>query len=116
MRGHLTALFRRYDLPESILADNGPPWGAGGVVGRYTALEVWLLRFGIRLRHGRPSHPQTQGKDERFHRTLDVELLQGRHFLDLAHCQSRFVPWRHSYNHERPHEALGLAVPAARYR
>lgn len=115
VRDHLSTLFGRYGLPEAILADNGPPWGAGGALGCYTALEVWLLRLGIRLLHGRPYHPQTQGKDERFHRTLDVELLQGRLFADLAQCQSRFDPWRECYNHERPHEALGLAVPASRY-
>ena len=66
--------------------------------------------------HGRPYHPQTQGKEERFHRTLKAEVLQGRTFADLGECQRRFDPWREVYNHRRPHEALGLAVPASRYR
>jgi Integrase core domain len=66
--------------------------------------------------HGRPYHPQTQGKDERFHRTLAAEVLQGQSFADVAMCQRRFDGWRSVYNHERPHEALGLAVPASRYR
>src|SRR6202051_3738427 len=58
VQGHLTALFRRYGLPAAMLADNGSPWGGSGAQG-YTAFEVWLLRVGIRLHHGRPYHPQT---------------------------------------------------------
>jgi transposase InsO family protein len=114
--GHLTALFRRYGLPEQILCDNGPPWGTAGSQQRYSGLGVWLLRLGVRVSHGRALHPQTQGKEERFHRTLKAEVIQGRMFENLIICQRRFDPWREVYNHERPHEALGLAVPASRYR
>src|SRR5919206_1923662 len=106
VRAHLTALFRRYGLPDAILADNGAPWGGSGAQG-YTAFEVWLLRLGIPLHHGRPYHPQTQGKDERFHRSLDVEVLQLHRFADLPLCQTAFDTWRQVYNTERPHEALG---------
>jgi hypothetical protein len=74
------------------------------------------MRLGIAVRHGRPWHPQTQGKDERFHRSLKAEVLAGKSFADLAHCQAAFDRWRPVYNRERPHEALGLAVPAERYR
>jgi transposase InsO family protein len=116
VRGHLTAVFRRYGLPERVLCDNGPPWGTAGSDRRYTALGVWLLKLGVGVGHGRAYHPQTQGKDERFHRTLQAEVIQGRAFADLPDCQRRFDPWREVYNHERPHEALGLAVPASRYR
>ena len=116
----LSTLFRRYGLPGAILCDNGSPWGATGHVGRLavqrSALEVWLMRLGVAALHGRPRHPQTQGKDERFHRTLDVEVLQGRHFKDLAECQGAFNAWRPIYNEQRPHEALCLAVPASRYQ
>jgi transposase InsO family protein len=112
---HLTAVFRRFGLPDRILCDNGSPWGASGE-SSYTELGVWLLRLGISIRHGRPYHPQTQGKDERFHRTLSVEVLQGQHFADLTVCQGRFDLWREIYNTQRPHEALGLDVPANRYR
>jgi len=115
VRGQLERLFRRYGLPDAILADNGPPWGATSHPDSYTALEVWLLRLGVRLLHGRPRHPQTQGKEERFHRTLDLEVLQGRRFAGLEHCQRAFDAWRRVYNHERPHDALALAVPASRY-
>ncbi len=110
----LSDLFRRYGMPERILADNGSPWGSSPQH-RYTQLGVWLLRLGIGLIHGRPYHPQTQGKDERFHRTLKAELLRWEQFKDLAHCQKRFDEWRDIYNLERPHEALEMKTPASRY-
>jgi transposase InsO family protein len=115
VRSHLTTLFRRYGLPERILCDNGSPWGAGSE-SPYTTLTVWLLRLGIGVSHGRPYHPQTQGKDERFHRTLNAEVLQGQTFRDLEASQRRFDGWRPIYNHERPHESLDMAAPASRYR
>ncbi|UFN48376.1 IS481 family transposase [Roseomonas sp. OT10] len=120
VQARLSEVFRRYGLPAAILCDNGSPWGACGQLGRLpvqrSAFEVWLMRLGVATRHGRPRHPQTQGKDERFHRSLDVEVLQGRHFADLEACQRAFQAWRPVYNEQRPHEALGLAVPASRYQ
>ena len=111
----LVRIFRRYGLPLTMLMDNGSPWGDPGCEG-HTRFTVWLMRLGIATSHGRPYHPQTQGKDERFHRSLKAEVLNGKSFADLAHCQHAFDRWRPIYNHERPHEALGLAVPADRYR
>jgi transposase InsO family protein len=111
----LTRSFRRYGLPEQMLMDNGAPWGsdADHVL---TPLTLWLIRLGIRVAHIRPYHPQTQGKDERFHRSLLAELIAQRHFRDLPHCQRHFDRWREIYNLERPHEALQMQVPAQRYR
>jgi transposase InsO family protein len=114
VREHLSEAFRRYGLPWRMLMDNGSPWGDDGS-NPYTAFTVWLLRLGIGVSHGRPYHPQTQGKDERFHRTLAAEVLR-EPLRDLAHGQQRFDRWRTVYNHERPHEALGMAVPASRYQ
>jgi transposase InsO family protein len=114
VRARLVPVFRRYGLPFAMLMDNGPPWGDGGC-SSHTIFTVWLMRLGVRVTHGRPLHPQTQGKDERFHRTLKVELLNNRTFRDLPECQHAFDHWRHIYNHERPHEALALATPAERY-
>jgi len=114
-RQRLIAIFRRYGLPDAMLMDNGAPWGDSGG-GPFTAFTVWLLRLGVRVSHGRPFHPQTQGKDERFHRTLKAEVLSGRHFADLAACQAAFDRWRPIYNHQRPHQALDLATPGERYR
>lgn len=111
----LSSAFRLYGLPESMLMDNGSPWG-NDRQNPWTELTVWLLRLGIRVLHGRPYHPQTQGKEERFHRTLRAEVLQGRIFADLEESQKRFDDWRPVYNFERPHEALDLAVPGSRYQ
>lgn len=118
VKQHLEQLFRQYGLPQAILCDNGSPWGSGW--SGYPELElteliVWWIRLGIQPHHGRPAHPQTQGKDERFHRTLNVELLQGRSFSDLADCQRHFDPWRDRYNLLRPHEALNLDPPVRHY-
>ena len=115
VRDQLTGVFECYGLPEGMLMDNGSPWGDSG--GRpFTSLTVWLLRLGVHVSHGRPYHPQTQGKDERFHRTLKAEVLRGRQFVDLADCQRAFDDWRHRYNQERPHQAINMATPAERYQ
>ncbi len=114
VQGHLTALFAVHGLPGTILCDNGSPWAGSGP--EHTMLTVWLLRLGVRVIHGRPFHPQTQGKDERFHRTLKADLLARHDWPDLGKAQERFDAYRRLYNHDRPHEALGLAVPASRYR
>lgn len=113
----LTGVFRRYGLPWRMTMDNGFPWGVylGGRC-RWTRFTVWLLRLGVRVSHSRPFHPQTQGKDERFHRTLKVELLRDYAWRDLHECQKRFEHWRDQYNCQRPHEALQMQVPATRYR
>lgn len=112
----LIPIFRKYGVPQAIYADNGPPFGAMHSPGRHTRLTAWLMRQGIRVIHGTPHHPQGRGKEERFHRTLKLELLQDRHFDNLDHSQRQFDPWRQMYNHERPHESLEMDVPASRYR
>lgn len=115
VRGQLVPIFRCYGLPLGMLMDNGAPWGDAGYQ-PHTVFTAWLMRLGVRVIHCRPFHPQTQGKDERFHRSLKAEVLNGRSFRDLADCQRAFDRWRHIYNHERPHEALAMATPAERYR
>jgi transposase InsO family protein len=114
VQAHLIGAFRVQGLPEGLLWDNGAPWGSGG--SEHTALDVWLLRLGVRVHHGRPYHPQTQGKEERFHRTLQAEVLARGGWSDCAHVQKSFDQWRPVYNLQRPHEALGLATPVQRYR
>jgi transposase InsO family protein len=111
----LTHTFERYGLPDAMTMDNGAPWGSDPSHPG-TALTLWLMRLNIRITHSRPYHPQTQGKDERFHRTLKAEVLCGPPFGDFDYAQQRFDAWREVYNFERPHEALGQQVPASRYR
>ena len=95
--------------------DNGSPWGSSNKPA-HTHFTVWLLRLGVAVSHSRPHHPQTQGKDERFHRTLQAELLRYVVLQNLVQCQFEFDRWRDLYNCQRPHEALGMLVPATRYR
>lgn len=116
VQAQLTRIFRHYGLPEAMVMDNGSPWGYGRDQEAFTELGVWLIRLGVRVLHSGPGHPQTHGKNERFNRTLKVELLQGRLFRDLEHCQGCFDQWRHGYNLERPHEALGMKTPAQCYQ
>jgi len=111
----LKGMFRRYGLPLRITADNGSPWGNSNGEG-FTALRAWLVRIGVSLSYSRPYHPQTQGKDERFHRTLKAELLVRQSFDSLTSAQDAFDRWRDRYNLVRPHEALGLEPPVSRYR
>jgi transposase InsO family protein len=116
VKTQLMRLFRCYGLPERILCDNGAPWGTAGSGTVATQLSVWLLSLGVAVSHGRPYHPQTQGKEERFHRTLVAEVLDAHTFLDRAACQTAFDRFRTCYNEERPHEALGLVPPVRWYQ
>jgi len=115
VRQHLIAAFCRYGLPERLITDNGSPWG-DGPGSPFTPLGVWLIEHGIKISHSRPYHPQTMGKDERFHRSLKAEVLSAPPFADIAAAQHAFERWRTVYNTQRPHEALELAVPASRYQ
>lgn len=120
VRKTLINVFRKYGLPYKILTDNGSPWGPSGKESEerphvYTELEKWLIQLNVKLIHGRPYHPQTQGKDERFHRTLKQELIDHEQFHDIIHCQKRFNLWRDKYNFIRPHEAINLKTPSDLY-
>jgi hypothetical protein len=112
---HLIDVFRKYGLPVRMLMDNGPPWGSDSST-KFTKLTVWLMRLGIKIIHSRPYHPQTAGKDERFHRTLKAEVINYCENKFINQCQVVFDDWRNVYNTERPHEALGMNTPVSRYR
>jgi transposase InsO family protein len=114
VQSHLETTFRRYGLPEAIFVDNGSPWGDSSGQ-RWTRLGVWLLKLGVDVLHSRPYHPQSRGKNERFHRTLKAEVFAFKRFRDLAEVQCAFNAWRTVYNLERPHQALDQEVPASRY-
>lgn len=116
VKRHLMPVFATYGLPEAILVDNGPPWGSGYRRQPHTRFTAWLMSHGVRVSHGQPYHPQTRGKDERFHRSLDVEVIASRSWLDIIEYQSGLNDWQVVYNQERPHEALDYAVPASRYQ
>jgi transposase InsO family protein len=111
----LTQTFRRYGLPDAFYVDNGSPWSDSSGA-RWTALQVWLLKLGVEVIRARPYHPQGRGKNERFHRSLKAEVLALRRFKGIDDLQRALDAWRHVYNAERPHEGIGMMVPASRYR
>jgi transposase InsO family protein len=115
VKTHLETTFHRYGLPEAMFVDNGGPWGYTREE-PWTRLGVWLLKLGVGLIHSRPYHPQSRGKNERFHRTLKAEVFAFERFRTLAAVQGALDHWRAVYNLDRPHEALGQHVPASRYR
>jgi len=113
----LVSAFERYGLPLRINADNGPPWGTPKQPSQgITKLTMWLIRLGIQISHSRPAHPQTNGKIERFHRTLKNEVISGNNFADLQKVQMAFDEWRQIYNTERPHEGIEMRTPVTRYQ
>jgi transposase InsO family protein len=111
----LEKTFRAYGLPAAFYVDNGPPWG-GGMPGQLTPLGIWLLKHEVRVIHAKPYSPESRGKNERLHRSFKAEVLSGKPLADLGHAQRAFDHWRGVYNHQRPHQALGMQVPASRYQ
>lgn len=110
----LISVFKEYGMPFSFLCDNGNPWGTPQSMG-YTCFEVWLMELGILTLHGRPLHPQTQGKDESFNRSMTRELLKHSSFENLEDADRQFQIYRDFYNNKRPHHSLNLKVPGEIY-
>lgn len=108
-----TEVFQEYGMPDSILSDNGAQFA--GFKKGYTQFEKWLMDLDILPIHGRIKHPQTQGKIERFHRTMKQELLNHTQIADIEDAQRKFCVWRDKYNNVRPHEALGMKTPGEIY-
>lgn len=90
----LQGIFERYGLPARINSDNGSPWGSPSAPGSLSSLDVWMIRLGLRSTHSAPYHPQTNGKIERFHRSLKAEVLRGRTFDSLAQAQEAMQRWQ----------------------
>jgi len=109
----LDSAFLEFGLPAALRSDGGPPFASTGP-GRLTALSVWVLRLGIRIEIIAPGQPQQNGRLERLHRTLKAETASPP-AADFAAQQRVFDVWRGEYNHERPHEALGMRRPATVY-
>lgn len=107
------AAFCEYGLPDSILSDNGAQFA--GFRHGFTQFEKWLMNLDILPIHGRIKHPQTQGKIERFHRTMKYELLNHKTFDTVSDADKALQDWGFKYNHLRPHEALGMRCPAEVY-
>ena len=106
-------LFRTYGLPERIRSDNGQPF-ASCALGRLSQLSVWWLRLGVRPELIQPASPHQNGRHERMHRDLKAETTRPA-APSLSAQQRRFDAFRHTFNEQRPHEALGQRRPAALY-
>jgi transposase InsO family protein len=110
----MLALFHRYGLPRVLRMDNGAPFGALGPRG-WSRLSASWVKLGIRLEYGRPRCPQDNAEHEQMHRVLKRRTTRPASVHAQAQ-QRRFERWRQWYNHDRPHESLGMQVPASRYR
>jgi transposase InsO family protein len=106
-------IFGEFGLPDSMLSDNDQIFHGNKGPSQF---EARLMRLGIDILHGRPYHPQTQGKVERLNGTLQRDLLRNGYFRSAEELQAGFDRFRHEYNYERPHEALAMDVPGNRYR
>lgn len=112
----LWELFGEFGLPTSILCDNA--FGSNFTIPKTTSwFDARLIRLGIRPLHGRPYHPQTQGKVERLNGTLQREVWPHVRRDSVAHFEDDVNRWRSDvYNLVRPHEALGDRPPLSRFR
>jgi hypothetical protein len=110
VREQLQEAFERCGVPEAILMDHGSPWWSAQAPSGQTHLSVWLMRQGIRLYWSGIRHPQTQGKVERFHGSL--QRAWQRRGVPQQNAQAWLDAYRWEHNHVRPHEALGMQTPA----
>ena len=114
VQDRLESTFRSCGVPDAMLMDHGVPWWNVNSAGGWTKLSVWMMRAGIRLYFSRYRHPQTQGKVERFHGSLEMARRR-RAQPEPAQVTAWLDQFRHEYNHVRPHEALEMATPASRW-
>lgn len=112
----LVRTFERYGVPQAMLMDRGSTWWSTTNGYGLTWLSVRLIEQGIGLCYGQVHHPQTQGKVERFHRTLDQAIRHRGKPHQMTAWPAALEEFRQSYNEQRPHEALGMKRPIERYR
>lgn len=113
-RGEFKKLFVRHGLPRVIRVDNGAPFGATGALG-LTRLSAWWVKLGIRVEFTAPGHPEQNGAHEQLHRVYQEEVLEPV-AASLRAQRLRTKRWVKQYNEGRPHEGLGMEVPAKCYR
>jgi transposase InsO family protein len=112
----LEGYFREHGVPLSILMDHGSPWFSTTNQHGLTWVSVWLLKQGVVLRYSGIGHPQTQGKVERFHQTLKARTRHRGAPTTMGEWHRWAMDFRHEYNYERPHEALGMKTPGEVYQ
>lgn len=116
VRRALEEAFGECGLPEAMLMDHGTPWWNTNAAGGWTQLTVWLMKQGIRCWFSGVRHPQTQGKVERFHGSLEAARRRRGLPAEEGQRQAWLDAFRQEYNQVRPHEALGMKTPASVWR
>jgi len=114
VREQMESAFSECGVPDAMLMDHGTPWWNARAPTGATWLTVWLMQQGIELHWSGYRHPQTQGKVERFHGSL--QRAQLRRGIPDQQRQQWLDEYRLEYNHVRPHEALGMQTPASRWQ
>ena len=109
-------VFERYGKPRQMLMDHGTPWWSSRNGWGLSSLSVFLIEQDIELIFGRVAHPQTQGKVERFPRTLSRSMIHQGLPQKWEQWQERYDEFVERYNKLRPHEGLGMKRPAECYR
>ena len=102
--------FQEFGLPRAIRTDNGVPFASAHALYGLSKLSVWWLRLGIQIERIRPGHPEQNGRHERMHLTLKQEATKPA-AANALQQQARFDTFIAQFNHERPHQALGMKVP-----
>src|SRR5438067_2125761 len=108
------AAFKEFGLPKAIRTDNGVPFASPNAIYGLSKLSVWWLRLGIQIERIKPGHPQQNGRHERMHLTLKKDATKPA-APNVLQQQARFDAFVEQYNQERPHQALGMKVPADVY-
>lgn len=108
--------FKEVGVPQAMLMDHGTPWFSTQNQQGLTWVAVWLIKQGVVLKYSGVGHPQTQGKVERFHRTLKSRTKQRGVPATMSEWSCWAEEFRREYNHERPHESLNMKTPAEVYR
>jgi len=106
--------FKEFGLPGMIRTDNGVPFASAHALYGLSKLSVWWLRLGIQIERIKPGHPQQNGRHERMHLTLKKDATKPA-APNVLQQQARFDAFLTQYNQERPHQALGMKVPADLY-
>ena len=116
VQGVLERVFGEVGLPEAMLLDHGTPWWNAQHPHGWTRLSIWLMKQNVRLHFSAVRHPQTQGKVERFHRSLQDALHERGFPASREDWPQWLETFRREYNEVRPHEALAMATPASCWR
>ena len=115
VRRQFERIFETYGLPNAIRSDNGSPFACTHAPLGLSRLSAWWVALGIHLDRIPPGHPEQNGGHERMHRDIACEVERCPE-TDLQQQRAALETWRHLFNFERPHEALGMRTPGEVYR